>query len=99
MVASNAKAGMKHSISRRSWRQNLAQGGASAASGTLGRESIFHPARLAGERICRSLKRAREFFWQHYPGLRFAPLRFAPLALGQTLPPAMLARWSANSRE
>src|SRR6266536_2232487 len=33
------------STSRRSWRQNLAQGEASAASGTLGSDSILHQAR------------------------------------------------------
>jgi hypothetical protein len=39
---------MNVSISQRSWRQNLAQGEASAASETLGNGSIVNRARLSG---------------------------------------------------
>jgi hypothetical protein len=72
----------KGPTSQRSGRQNLAQGGASAASGTLGNGPFFHQPALAGERICRLLKRAQEFYLARHPGLRFASLRFASLTLG-----------------
>ena len=86
--------GLCMSTSQRSWWQNLAQGGASEASGTLGSRSYqsSEPA-SAGERICRPLERAGEFFSDCYPGQRYAPLRSASLAPGYTLPPTPSARW------
>jgi hypothetical protein len=42
---------MRHSTSQRSWRQNVAQGGASVASGTLGNVAVFHQARFSGRQI------------------------------------------------
>src|SRR6266516_4640174 len=63
-----------HSTSRRSWRQNVAQGEASAASGPLGSQAwlIFKPA-LAGEGICRPPRRARKSIGTRIHGFRFAP--------------------------
>ena len=61
-------------MSQRSWRQNLAQGEASAASGTLGSQALlFIEPALAGERIRRPLKRARKSIGIRIHGFRFAP--------------------------
>ena len=46
---------MESSTSQRSWRQNLAQGGASEASGTLGNAQVFQRARFSGRKRCRGL--------------------------------------------
>lgn len=51
---------MKHSLSQQSWRQNLAQGGASVASGTLGHSPVYTLARFSGRKNLSPAKAARE---------------------------------------
>jgi hypothetical protein len=70
---------MKSSTSQRSWRQNLAQGGASAASGTLGNVSIFHSARFSGRRNLSPAEAGSEILFGRIPraALRFTSFRFA----------------------
>ena len=42
---------MRHSTSQRSWRQNLAQGGASVVSGTLGNDRLCSSVRFSGRNL------------------------------------------------
>ncbi len=78
--------GMKGSMSQRSWLQNLAQGGASAASGTLGNDPIFHPARFSGRKSLSPAKAGSGIECGLDPRV---PLRSTR---GYTLPPASPAR-------
>jgi hypothetical protein len=70
---------MKSSTSQRSWRQNLAQGGASAASGTLGHETINSSARLSGRKNLSPAKGGSGVLFDDIPraALRFTSFRFA----------------------
>ena len=70
---------MKGSTSQRSWRQSLAQGGASEASGTLGNDHIFHPARFSGRHILSPAKAGSDFLFGQVPraALRFTSFRYA----------------------
>jgi hypothetical protein len=67
------------STSRRSRRQNVAQGEASVASGTLGSIRLFTKARFSGRKTLSPAKAGlREFFDDTQGG---APLHFVPLRL------------------
>jgi hypothetical protein len=70
---------MKSSTSQRSWRQNLAQGGASTASGTLGRGPRFLSARFSGRKNLSPAKAGLGVLFGKVPraALRFTSFRFA----------------------
>ncbi|HMJ26649.1 MAG TPA: hypothetical protein VK475_12500 [Pyrinomonadaceae bacterium] len=70
---------MNHSTSQRSWRQNLAQGGASKVSGTLGRGIGCSSARFSGRKNLSPAKAGLGIFFGTIPGaaLRFTSFRFA----------------------
>src|SRR5437879_3280163 len=67
------------STSQRSWRQNLAQGEASVASGTLGNDPIFHQARFSGRKNLSPAKAGSEISLGRIPraALRFTSFRSA----------------------
>jgi hypothetical protein len=69
---------VKSSTSQRSWRQNLAQGGASAASGTLGNESLYSSARFSGRKNLSPAKAGLGVSLGELPraALRFTSFRF-----------------------
>jgi hypothetical protein len=71
--------GMNGSTSQRSWRQNLAQGGVSAASGTLGNEPIDLSARFSGRKNLSPAKAGSEILFGQVPraALRFTSFRYA----------------------
>jgi hypothetical protein len=71
--------GMNHSTSQRSWRQNLARGGASVASGTLGNDPNSCPARFSGRKNLSPAKAGSEIFLATVPraALRSTSFRFA----------------------
>jgi hypothetical protein len=66
-------------MSQRSWRQNLAQGGASEASGTLGRVPINSSARFSGRKSLSPAKAGSGVLFGEIPrsALRFTSFRFA----------------------
>jgi hypothetical protein len=70
---------MKHSTSQRSWRQNLGQGGASVASGTLGSGSLSSSARFSGRNNLSPAKAGSGILFGEVPraALRFTSFRFA----------------------
>ena len=70
---------MKSSTSQRSWRQNLAQGGASAASGTLGHVPINSSARFSGRKRLSPAKAGSRVQSSQVPraALRFTSFRSA----------------------
>ena len=72
------------STSQRSWRQNLAQGEASVASGTLGRRREVHQARLSGRKILSPAKADSEIPVGLIPraALRFTSFRSASTPAG-----------------
>jgi hypothetical protein len=70
---------MNHSTSQRSWRQSLAQGAASEASGTLGRGIGCSSARFSGRKNLSPAKAGLGIFFGTIPraALRFTSFRFA----------------------
>src|SRR6267143_2867190 len=70
---------MQHSTSQRSWRQNLAQGGASEASGTLGKSPFLSSARFSGRKGLSPAKAGLGVLFCQVPraALRFTSFRFA----------------------
>jgi hypothetical protein len=70
---------MKNSTSQRSWRQNLAQGGASEASGTLGNGPPSLSARFSGRKNLSPAKAGSGVLFGEVPraALRFTSFRFA----------------------
>jgi hypothetical protein len=70
---------MQHSTSQRSWRQNLAQGGVSAASGTLGKSPFLLSARFSGRKNLSPAKAGSGVLFRGVPraALRFTSFRFA----------------------
>jgi hypothetical protein len=68
----------KGATSQRSWRQNLAQGGASAASGTLGQEPLYSSARFSGRKNLSPAKAGSGGLFGEIPraALRFTSFRF-----------------------
>ncbi len=70
---------MQHSTSQRSWRQNLAQDGASNASGILSNRSFYSLARFSGRKNLSPAKAGSDVLFGAIPraALRFTLFRFA----------------------